>query len=466
MSRINVQPNTAVQIKVLWGENPIFVTELTPPRDFSIGEDDCDFTVPREQIGSARVRLLTVDAGTLRVAVPRDASVVMERDGKVDVADASVLEQAPSVVLQHGSTARVTRGQLTYEVTAGAPEEGVARAFSDGEMSSVASYFGASFLSVGALLAATAFMVPNSGLTDGESIRPEQLVAIQQYLDATAEKEEEPKSRDDASAESSESGGNGAQAEGDEGKMGSKDSSATNKRWQKKGPRDNPDPELSRLEAARNFGMVGLLSGGALGDPDAPTAIFGRDHAIGADDISAKGNMWGEDIGEAAGTGGLGLIDFGRGGGGKYRGIGLGDIETIGHGSGTCKGSDCGNFGRDHGRVQADRTPKDITLRTAPPQVSGRIPAESIQRRVRQNFGRLRLCYEKGLMQNPNLQGRVAVRFLISSDGAVAMAQNGGSSLPSSEVTNCVVQSFYGISFPKPDTGSVSVTYPIMFSPG
>ena len=98
--------------------------------------------------------------------------------------------------------------------------------------------------------------------------------------------------------------------------------------------------------------------------------------------------------------------------------------------------------------------------------MSGRLPPEVIQRIVRQNYGRFRMCYERGLAQNPNLTGRVAVRFVIDNNGAVSYAGNGGSDMPSSEVTQCVVGAFYGLSFPAPEGGVVKVMYPIMFSPG
>jgi hypothetical protein len=97
--------------------------------------------------------------------------------------------------------------------------------------------------------------------------------------------------------------------------------------------------------------------------------------------------------------------------------------------------------------------------------VSGRLPAEVIQRIVRQNFGRFRSCYEAGLRTNPNLQGRVAVAFTIGRDGAVAGAQNAGSDLPDAGVVSCVTGSFRGLSFPAPEQGIVNVTYPISFSP-
>ena len=105
-------------------------------------------------------------------------------------------------------------------------------------------------------------------------------------------------------------------------------------------------------------------------------------------------------------------------------------------------------------------------MRPGSTTVSGRLPAEVIQRAVRQNFGRFRMCYEQGLMRNPNLEGRVTARFVIGRDGGVSNVSNGGSDLPDSGVVSCVVSAFYGLSFPAPDGGIVTVSYPIAFSPG
>jgi hypothetical protein len=98
--------------------------------------------------------------------------------------------------------------------------------------------------------------------------------------------------------------------------------------------------------------------------------------------------------------------------------------------------------------------------------VKGQLPAEVIQRIVRQNHGRFRLCYEGGLRNNPALQGRVEVRFVIGRDGAVSSVSNGNSDLPDARAVQCVVQAYYGLSFPQPEGGIVTVVYPIMFSPG
>jgi hypothetical protein len=112
------------------------------------------------------------------------------------------------------------------------------------------------------------------------------------------------------------------------------------------------------------------------------------------------------------------------------------------------------------------RTGRGPQVRMGAVTVSGRLPPEVIQRIVRQNFGRFRLCYENGLRNNPNLMGRVAVRFVIGRDGAVSNVTNGGSDVPDGGVVNCVVRQFHNLTFPQPEGGIVTVVYPIMMSPG
>jgi hypothetical protein len=96
--------------------------------------------------------------------------------------------------------------------------------------------------------------------------------------------------------------------------------------------------------------------------------------------------------------------------------------------------------------------------------VSGHLPGDVIQRIVRQNFGRFRQCYELGLRSNPNLEGRVVARFVIGRDGAVSNVSAGGD-LPDATVRSCVASAFYGLSFPSPSDGIVTVSYPIMLNP-
>lgn len=293
-------------------------------------------------------------------------------------------------------------------------------------------------------------------------------------------------------------GGTGTRAKGEEGSMGNPNSRATGNRYGVAGPVDNPDPHIARQQALRDsaeFGMIGLLNSGAGGEPTAPVAPFaaasaaptataaaeptmakgstsstierepwGRDDSLGNDPLSARGNMWGDQAGDAVGAGGLGLSGIGDGGGGRGEGVGLGSIGTIGYGSGTGTGQ---GFGSGHGRLGGSHRSAPPSVRAGEASVSGQAPKEVVARIVRQNFGRFRLCYEQGLRNNPNLQGRVAARFVIRGDGEVTNVGNGGSDMPDSGVVRCVLQAFNGLSFPEPaDKGFVTVVYPIMFSPG
>lgn len=285
-------------------------------------------------------------------------------------------------------------------------------------------------------------------------------------------------------------GGTGTRAKGEEGSMGNPNTRSSNNRYGVQGPADNPDPHIARQQALRDsaeFGMIGLLNSGAGGDPNAPVAPWGkdaagapsaaasaapmpskggwgRDDSLGNDPLSARGNMWGSDVGDGFGAGGLGLSGIGEGGGGRGEGQGLGSIGTIGHGAGTGTGQ---GFGSGHGRLGGAHRTRPPTVRAGAASVSGALPPEVVTRIVRQNFGRFRLCYENGLKNNPNLQGRVSVRFVIRADGEVMNVGNGGSDMPDGNVVTCVVRAFHALSFPEPENKQfVTVVYPIMFSPG
>ncbi len=95
---------------------------------------------------------------------------------------------------------------------------------------------------------------------------------------------------------------------------------------------------------------------------------------------------------------------------------------------------------------------------------SGTLPRETIRRIIQQNRNRFRACYERGLAADPNLAGRVKVRFVIRTDGSVADVTDAGSDLPNRTVIACVLRAFESIRFPSPEGGSVTVIYPLAFT--
>jgi hypothetical protein len=481
-SEVELAHVPAVEVMVLWGTNVLHVSHLTPPRNFYVGEEAsknfaCDFFIPAAKIGTTRLPVVVGDRMSISVVIPPAAKGFVELPGqpRMSLDEARQRAQPTAEVtgghqlsLPTGAKARVELDAFVFQVAAVNAGKPALKGMAAGVEWAVISYFGLSFAAVGSFVTAMAFFVPPLGLTDDEGINQDQLYLIQQYLQAAAEREQEEKETEQVAEDNADNkeGGTGTRAKGEEGSMGNPTSKATNKRYAVQGPRDNPDPHIARaaaLREAQEFGMIGLLNTGAAGDPNAPTAPWGRDTSLGTDEISARGNMWGDEIGDAFGAGGLGLSGIGEGGGGRGEGIGLGSIGTLGHGAGTGTGQ---GFGSGHGRLGGSHKTRAPKVRMGATTVSGRLPPEVIQRIVRQNYGRFRMCYEQGLARNPNLEGRAQVRFVIGRDGSVSNVQNGGSDLPDSGVISCVINAYYGLSFPQPEGGIVTVVYPIMFQPG
>ncbi|MEB2310669.1 MAG: AgmX/PglI C-terminal domain-containing protein [Sorangiineae bacterium] len=472
----------AIDVRVSWGASVLGVAHLSPPRAYAVGEDQGEHTsadcfVPAERIGATRLPLVLADAAGARLVIPpRATGHVTLPGGPRMTAEAARALGAPSVEvsggvelpLTLGARAHLELGGFVFQVGAVKAAKRSKRSLLSAIDRALASAFGASFVGAAAVVASMAAFVPPLGLTDDAGADQDRLYAIQQYLSSAAERERDAvKEESNADGPREETGGTGERAAKEEGKMGSTVSRETGKRWANAGPKDNPNPALSDRAAlrqdAQSFGMIGLLSSGLAGDPNAPTSPFGRADALGTDPMSANGNMWGDELGESAGSGGLGLTGIGDGGGGYGVGVGLGDIG-MGHGAGLGQGPGFGNSFGHFAKGHQTKAPR-VGLVGAT-TVSGRLPPEVIQRTVRQNFGRFRMCYEQGLARNPNLEGRVAVRFVIGRDGAVSNVANGGSDLPDSGVVSCVVSAYYGLSFPAPEDGIVTVVYPISFSPG
>jgi hypothetical protein len=90
----------------------------------------------------------------------------------------------------------------------------------------------------------------------------------------------------------------------------------------------------------------------------------------------------------------------------------------------------------------------------------GRLPPEVIQKVVRENMGRFSLCFEAAFRNNPPPFQTVTVGFTIERDGSVNKVQT-TSENTSASVATCVGKAFRSVVFPKPEGGTVKVSYPI-----
>jgi hypothetical protein len=403
----------AVDLVIRWGDWTLAAVHLAPPRSFYVGEQGCDFTLPAEVVGAARAPVLLARwDGVVRAVIPKGARVTLDGRGKPMTGSrgvarghaqrSSAFKDATEVVLWPGRSVAVHLGPMTIEMTRSEEERRAPRAPWIAR-SLLLSHLAA--LAVHAGLGAFLAAMEPAAIDEDIGISDDQRYELQQRLTDIAEKEME-----------------GAY---DEFLAG------IERRARRRRDRATAREEDERTQALWAAGEIwaNQLRAEALREE--------ARHAGNDRDLSLVGLFY--ERPESKPTTVTGAVFLPRE---KYDGP---TSSTL--------------------AAEPARHGKGPQVRMGAVSISGRLPPKVIGRIVRQNFGRFRLCYENGLRNNPSLQGRVAVHFVIGNDGAVSNVGNAGSDMPDSSVVSCVVRAFYGLSFPRPERGIVTVMYPIMFSP-
>ncbi|MFO0550606.1 MAG: AgmX/PglI C-terminal domain-containing protein [Polyangiaceae bacterium] len=104
-------------------------------------------------------------------------------------------------------------------------------------------------------------------------------------------------------------------------------------------------------------------------------------------------------------------------------------------------------------------------LRIGEPVVAGPLSTAAVRRVVRQNFRKLRTCYEKALRDNPQLGGHASFSFLVDEAGVVTGARGAGE-LGDFGVISCMARVFSNMTFPAaPGRATVRAKIPFTFVP-
>ena len=239
-----------------------------------------------------------------------------------------------------------------------------------------------------------------------------------------------------------------AKAAGEEGKMGKRDAPQRNTR---SAPRAI-DP--NDKEQVKNQGILAMLG---KGQNAGLSTIFGTS-GLGGDLKGAIGGITGNSVGDAHGFGGLGLKGTGRGGGGVGNTIGVGDVGTKGRGGGT------GSYGKGVGGL-GQKGSSDVQISSSEAVIVG-YDKELVRRVVHSHHSQLRYCYESELVRNPNMNGKLTVKWVIGSGGSVTQVNVLGNTLGNQKVANCVAARVKSWNFPPPKGGGIAVvTYPFVFRP-
>jgi len=469
-------PEQAVEVVVMWGDRQVLhVEHLNPFRPFYVGEPSdnapVDFLMGSDVLGTSRMPLVVAGGAGVAAVIPQGATgQVIVGDQTMSIDDLrsqgklQASGEAPGAEiygLPQGATCKVKHNGFTFVTKQVQAGKKIAGGMSI-DWQPLTYVFG-SMAVFGALLTMMYFIPPAGGGLNLDLLNTDSRL-VQYLMEPPATEEEETPEWMEQEDQQDDEGGKGKRHKGEEGAMGKKESKKTNNRYAIEGPEDNEDPHMAREEAreqARNAGILGTLQA-MTGSFNSPTSPFGAETALGNDPMSALGALMGDQIGENAGFGGLGLRGTGRGGGGTGEGtIGLGNLGTIGHGGGGGSGS---GYGRGAGgfRGRSARVPR---IRSGNADVRGSLSKEVIRRVIRRHINEVKFCYEQQLNSRPDLEGRVTVRFIISPTGAVQNALVQNSSLNNQAVEGCVAAAVRRWTFPAPDGGGiVIVNYPFMLS--
>ncbi len=97
-------------------------------------------------------------------------------------------------------------------------------------------------------------------------------------------------------------------------------------------------------------------------------------------------------------------------------------------------------------------------------EVEGGLTASQIARVVKKNLGAIRYCYERQLVANPNLYGKIKVEFVISPTGKVVTQRIKSTTMQHALTEGCILRKIKKWVFPFPKGGSeVAVSYPFYF---
>lgn len=145
------------------------------------------------------------------------------------------------------------------------------------------------------------------------------------------------------------------------------------------------------------------------------------------------------------------------GGGGAQGSYRLAGIGTAGKGGGS--GAYKSGTGLSEGQVgQAN-----VGIADDETEVVGGLDKEEIAKIIKSQLGEIRYCYERQLSANPELYGKVLVKFSIGGEGKVVEQKIGSSTLGNAMVEGCILRRVAGWKFPRPNGGTtVIVSYPFL----
>lgn len=205
--------------------------------------------------------------------------------------------------------------------------------------------------------------------------------------------------------------------------------------------------DIVRDEMAKNTAQID----DALKDVGGPTTkLFAEDDGSGGPTAGATADA--SDLAAGALGGPNGRHGAGDGSEtGKQVAAGLGKDSSLG--------------GKDPNLDVHERKQNLVRVGGSVGDTTGELPKAVIKAYIATKMGAIKACYQKGLQGNPDLSGKIRVKFLIQPNGAVNPAKIDESTIGNDNVENCVLNNVKVWKFPQAKGGGVTtVVYPFIFA--
>jgi len=451
--------NWALEVRQLWGDTVLDVHYFSPEqKQVLVGEGDkVNFYVPSEQLPDKSFAIARLAGGEALVSFSSRASgELVLADGTVtplsELAAGARVSRDPQYAdcqtfsLPEGAAATVRFGQVGFRFRVRSRPQGYVSTLSDRiDYTFLNTILLVLFVYAG--LVATFHLRPKEVTTSEEELYKVPDRYVQFILTRPKPQKKDLVFLEKLKGDIAEKGKSAERYKGREGKMGLKGRPDTGKRSAVRAIK--PDDR----EVVGNRGLLAVLGAGG---PQGLSTVMGGT-GLGGELEGAIGNMFGSSIGNSGGFGGLGLKGTGSGGGGmSSTTIGVGRLGTRGRGGGSF------GYGTGVARIRR-RGERNVNISVGRPIIMGSLSMEIIRRVIRSHRDQIKYCYSKELTRNPNLAGKVSVKFTISPKGYVTQATVSQTSLHNSSVESCIVQKIRTWKFPEPKGGGiVIVNYPFI----
>jgi len=147
--------------------------------------------------------------------------------------------------------------------------------------------------------------------------------------------------------------------------------------------------------------------------------------------------------------------------------IGAAGGDRIGRGGGIGKSTGIASVSTAGGGqvgLAAKTEAKVTQVKTEEPDVSGSLDGNAVAQVVQRRMRSVQDCYEQELKRDPKLSGKIEIEFTIGSEGQVTDATVANNRMESNAVASCIVGRIRRWRFPKPEGGTVTVTFPFIFT--